>query len=48
MFTFVWDKNHVTIVVYAENQKINKDPHLENTLYLFKGIFIVTKFNAVI
>ena len=48
MFTFVRDKNQVTIVVYAENQNISKDPHIENTLYLFKGVFIVTKFDAVI
>ena len=48
MFTFVWDKNHVTIVVEAEFQKVNKDLQPENTFFLLKGIFIVPKLNAVI
>ena len=48
MFTFVWDKNHVTIVVEAEFQKVNKDLHPENIFFLLKGILIVPKLNAVL
>ena len=47
MFTLAWDKNHVTIVVEPEFQKVNKELHLENNLFLLKGIFIVPKLNAV-
>ena len=46
MFTFVREKNHVTIIGWPENQNIDKDPHLESTLFAINGTFIVPKFNT--